>query len=113
MKINPKNLPVIILTTLPDSVAAEKLSMLLVERKLAACVNIIPGIRSIYIWKDKLVRDDEVKLLIKTSSARAPEAQKLIRENHSYSVPEITTLGLNGDVAMEPDYWRWLTDYLQ
>ncbi|MFZ5629813.1 MAG: divalent-cation tolerance protein CutA [Spirochaetota bacterium] len=113
MKDNPKNLPVILLTTMPDSVAAEKLSMLLVERKLAACVNIIPGVRSIYIWEGKLVRDEEVKLLIKTSSACAPEAQKLIRENHPYSVPEITTLGLKGDVAMQPDYWRWLTEYLQ
>lgn len=113
MKSNAKNLPVILLTTLPDSVAAEKLSMLLVERRLAACVNIIPGVRSIYIWQGKLVRDNEVKLLIKTCSARAQEAQELIRENHPYSVPEITSIGLKGDVAMQPDYWRWLTDSLQ
>lgn len=105
--------PVIILTTLRDSVSAEKLSMLLVENRLAGCVNIIPGIRSIYLWQNKLVRDDEVKLLIKTSSARAASAVKFIKDNHPYSVPEITTLGLKGDVAMHPDYWRWLNDSLQ
>ena len=113
MKINPTDLPVIILTTVPDTVAAEKLAMLVVERRLAACVNIIPGVRSIYYWQGELVRDNEVKLLIKTSSARAEEAQKTIREHHPYSVPEITTLGLRGDVSMQPDYWRWLTDHLQ
>ncbi len=101
------------MTTLPDTVAAEKLSMLLVERKLAACVNIIPGIRSIYFWQGKLVHDQEVKLFIKTSVNCAGRAEALIRENHPYSVPEITTLGLMGDVAMQPDYWRWLSDYVQ
>jgi periplasmic divalent cation tolerance protein len=113
MKLHAKKLPVILLTTLPDSASAEKLATLLVERRVAACVNMIPGVRSFYIWEGKLVRDDEVKLLIKTSSARAQEAQKLIRENHPYTVPEITTLGLKGDVAMQPDYWRWLTEYVQ
>lgn len=113
MKIDAANLPVIILTTVPDVATAEKLAVLVVERRLAACVNIIPGMRSIYYWQGELVRDNEVKLLIKTSSARVEQAQKTIREHHPYSVPEITTLGLRGDVAMQPDYWRWLTEYLQ
>lgn len=112
MKTAHKDLPVIMLTTLPDSVAAEKLAMLLVERKLAACVNIIPGVRSIYVWQGNIMRDEEEKLLIKTSSARVAEAQKIIRENHPYSIPEITILGLKGDVGMQPDYWRWLTEHL-
>lgn len=113
MESNSQNLPVILLTTLPDAVAAEKLSVLLVEHRLAACVNIIPGVRSVYFWEGQLVRDNEVKLLIKTCSSRADEAQRVIRANHPYSVPEITTLGLKGDVAMQPDYWRWLTEYVQ
>jgi len=107
------NRPVIILTTLPDAEAAEKLAELLVKRRLAACVNIIPGVRSIYFWQGEMVRDSELKLFIKTCSARAAAAEQCIRENHPYTVPEITTLGLTGDVAMQPEYWRWLTEYLQ
>jgi periplasmic divalent cation tolerance protein len=108
-----ENLPVIILTTVPDSASAEKIATLLVERRVAACVNMIPGVRSVYFWQGEIVHDSEIKLFIKTSSSHAEQAQQLIRENHPYTVPEITTLGLSGDVAMQPDYWRWLTEYVQ
>lgn len=101
-----------ILTTVPDAASAEKLAELLVERKLAACVNIVPGVRSLYFWQGKIVRDTELKLFIKTSSKHARGAEKAIKENHPYTVPEITTIGLKGDVAMQKDYWKWLRDYV-
>lgn len=105
--------PVIILTTLPDIVAAEKLAFVLVEQKLAVCVNILPEVKSIYFWDGKLVRDKEVKLMAKTSSAAEEKAVAFIKANHPYSVPEITRLGGKGDVWMQPDYWEWLTGYVK
>ncbi|MBL8033317.1 MAG: divalent-cation tolerance protein CutA [Leptospiraceae bacterium] len=111
--LRKKARPVIILTTLPDMVAAEKISFQLVELKLAACVNILPDVQSIYHWDGKLVREREAKLLIKTSSERLNETRAYIKANHPYSVPEITTIGENGDVAMQNDYWEWLESYIR
>lgn len=112
MKTTTRKRPVVVLTTLPDAASAEKLATLLIERRLAACVNILPNVRSIYFWQEKIVHDSEIKLFIKTSSKRAREAEKAIKENHPYTVPEITTIGLKGDVAMQKDYWKWLTEYV-
>lgn len=100
------------LTTLPDIVAAEKLAFLLIEHKLAACVNILPEIKSVYFWEGKLTRDKEVKLMIKTTDEVAEKAVPFIKANHPYSVPEITIIGKKGDVWMQPDYWEWLKGYV-
>lgn len=105
--------PIIILTALPDKASADILADGLVRERLAACVNIFPQIESIYFWEGKLVRDNEVKLFIKTTSRVADAARSLIKAKHPYSVPEITTIGEKGDVAMQDDYWRWLTDYIR
>jgi len=103
--------PVVILTTLPDKVAAEKLAFLLVENKLAACVNIFPQIESVYFWDNRLVRDSECKLFIKSSSAVQDKAVTFIKQNHPYTVPEITVIG-NGNVSMHADYWAWVIGYV-
>ena len=66
--LRKKTHPLVILTALPDKVVADKLAYMLVEQRLAACVNIIPHIDSIYFWDGKLMRDQEVKIFIKTSS---------------------------------------------
>ena len=110
--LKKKSRPVVILTTTPDMITAEKLAYLLVENRLAACVNIIPEVQSVYHWEGKLTRERETKLLIKTSSACAAGARKFIKANHPYKVPEITTLGARGDVAMDAAYWDWLTQYV-
>lgn len=117
LKIGPvtlgkKERPVILLTTTPDMVGAEKLAFLLVENRLAACVNILPEVQSIYHWEGKLARERECKLLIKTSSGIAGAARDFIKANHPYKVPEITTIGDKGDVTMHVDYWAWLTGYV-
>lgn len=104
--------PIIILTAFADKVSAEKVAFLLVEKQLAACVNIIPQVESIYFWDGKLTRDQECKVFIKTSSAVQKEAVEFIKANHPYTVPEITVIGDKGDVAMHEDYWSWLTAYI-
>ncbi len=100
--------PVVIFTTAPDMITAEKLAYLLVENRLAACVNIIPEIQAVYQWEGKLARETETKLIIKTSSSCADKARKFIKANHPYKVPEITTFGAKGDVAMDVNYWAWV-----
>ena len=80
----------------------------IVSAKLAACVNIFPEMRSVYFWENKVVRDNEVKLFVKTSSAVAVKAIAFIKERHPYSVPEITTIAAD----MQPDYWAWLSAYV-
>lgn len=103
---------ILMLTTVNSAEAADALAQVLVTERAAACVNIIPAVRSIYAWEGKVITDNEVKLLIKTSSRHAARARELIRQNHPYTVPEITVVGGDGGVSMEPDYWTWLTDYL-
>lgn len=110
--IGRKTRPIVILTALPDKVSAEKIAFLLVEAQLAACVNIFTEVESIYFWDGKLVRDQECKIFIKTSSGVQKQAVEFIKKNHPYSVPEITVIGEKGDVSMQPDYWSWVTAYV-
>lgn len=106
--LKKKARPVVIFTTTPDMITAEKLAYLLVENRLAACVNIIPEIQAVYKWEGKLTHERETKLMIKTSSACADRTRKFIKANHPYKVPEITTFGAKGDVAMDVNYWAWV-----
>ncbi|XP_055678326.1 protein CutA homolog [Lutzomyia longipalpis] len=92
--------------TTPDESSAKKLAHLLVERKLAACVNVIPQITSIYDWDGKINEDNEVLLMIKTRTSRVDEICKLVKDNHSYSVAEVISLPIeNGN----PPYMEWLS----
>ena len=62
--------------------------------KLAACVNIIPGIISVYGWEDKIENDDEVLMMIKTRTSRVPELTEYVRKNHPYDVAEVITTSI-------------------
>ncbi len=100
--------PILVFTSVPDSEVAEKIAALLVEERAAACVQILPPMQSVYFWQGKLCRDMEQLLFIKASSDKAQQIESLIKENHPYTVPEIVTVGLEGGVAMEKQYWRWV-----
>ncbi len=82
----------IVLTTTPNSEEAETLARKIVEAKLAACVQILPQMKSVYFWDGKIQTDAEHLLLIKTSDAKFDELEKFIQANHSYEVPEIVAL---------------------
>jgi periplasmic divalent cation tolerance protein len=75
--------------TCPDADVAESLAEALVEARLAACVNILPGVRSIYQWQGRIERDAEALMLIKTTRARLDALVARIRELHPYDVPEV------------------------
>ncbi|KAL7743466.1 hypothetical protein ACLKA6_018604 [Drosophila palustris] len=92
--------------TTPDKASAKKLAHGIIERKLAACVNIIPQIESIYMWEDKVNEDNEYLMMIKTRTTRIDELSKFVRENHPYSVAEVITLPIQ---AGNLPYLNWIT----
>src|SRR2546423_14911754 len=79
----------LVLTNLPDRAAAERLADILIERKLAACVNILAPCRSVYRWKGAVQHDEEHPLLIKTNAARYAALEQAIRAGHPYELPEV------------------------
>ncbi len=97
----------VVSTTTRDT--AQQLAKILVEERLAACVNIIPKLTSVYIWEGKLQEDEEALLLVKTTSAGVERLCTRLRELHSYDVPEIITLNVNKNEG-NPDYLRWVAE---
>jgi periplasmic divalent cation tolerance protein len=79
----------LVLTTVPSGDVAAKLARTLVEEKLAACGNVLPGVRSIYLWKGKVEDENEVLLLLKTQVRQVPRLQARLLELHPYEVPEV------------------------
>ena len=102
--INPDNYH-IILNTCPDMDVAKKLATLLVQGKMAACINIIPGLTSIYEWEGKLETGTECLLVIKSTKERYPELEKMIHDNHPYELPEIITVPVTGGLS---NYLGWV-----
>ena len=100
---------VIVLTTLPIDSDAERFASQLVEEKLAACVSVLPAMRSIYRWKGAVERADERQLLLKTSSTRLAALEAAIRARHPYEVPEFVVIPITGGSA---DYLSWLAENL-
>lgn len=99
----------IVLTTVADAPAAEILAEKIVAAKLAACVQILPAMRSIYIWDNAVQNETENLLLIKTLSEKYAELERFIRENHSYDVPEIIALSA---AEISDSYFGWLQNSL-
>ncbi len=95
----------IVLSTCADRDEAERIAHRLVEQHLAACVNILPGVQSIYRWQAAVESATEVLMLIKTSTARAHEVQSAIASLHSYEVPEYLVLPVLGGSNA---YLAWL-----
>lgn len=91
--------------TAPDENIAKKLAHGIVEKQLAACVNIIPSITSVYVWEGKINEDPEVLLMIKTRKSRVDDLAAFIRQNHPYSTAEVISVPIeNGN----PPYLEWL-----
>jgi periplasmic divalent cation tolerance protein len=96
---------VLVLTNLPDVVAARKLARLLVEQRLAACVNVLAQCSSVYRWQGKIETATEVPVLIKTVASRYARVEAAIRANHPYELPEIVSVPL---VAGLSEYLGWV-----
>ncbi|CAH8530524.1 unnamed protein product [Dicrocoelium dendriticum] len=93
--------------TCPDSSVANNLASLLVTKQLAACVNIVPSIESVYLWNGKLEKSSELLLIIKTRSSLMEELITTVKANHPYDCPEVISFEIqNGS----PDYLNWITN---
>lgn len=95
----------VVLSTAPDETRARALARELVDRGLAACVNILPGATSIYRWQGAVEEAREVLLVIKTVAARQAELERVWLELHPYDVPEFVVLAPQ---SVEPRYLAWL-----
>jgi len=95
----------LVVTNLPDRESAEKLADLLVERRLAACVNILAPCTSVYRWQGEIQRDEEHPLLIKTVKQRYAELEAAIRAHHPFELPEIIAVTICGGL---PAYLQWV-----
>lgn len=95
----------IVYITCRDAEEARALGRLLVERRLAACANVVPSIESCYWWEGRLVEDREALLLLKTTTARLPEVTAAVGEAHSYDVPAV--LAIHASAGNEA-YVRWV-----
>jgi periplasmic divalent cation tolerance protein len=98
---------VLVLTTAGNENEAQKIARGLVEGKLAACVNIVPRIQSVYRWEGKLETSEEYLLLIKTTSDRIAEVQAAVRELHSYELPEFVVISIEGG---SEEYLNWIEE---
>jgi periplasmic divalent cation tolerance protein len=95
----------VVLTTTPGFSEGSELAEKIIEAKLAACVQIVPQITSVYFWEGKVRKDNEQLLLIKTTREKYAELERFISTNHSYDVPEI--LAIESENLSQP-YRAWL-----
>ena len=99
----------IVLTTVASADEGHRMAHLLVERGLAACVNLIPNLTSVYRWQGAIEETAEVLLLIKTTAEQLPALEAALRELHSYDVPEFVALEV---AAASQPYLKWLLSSL-
>jgi periplasmic divalent cation tolerance protein len=98
---------VFVYTTYPSLVEAESAGRSLIERRLAACVNILPGMVSYYAWEGTIERGEEIVMIIKTRASLADLVQAAVREMHTYTTPAILVIPLEtGDAS----YLQWIFD---
>lgn len=95
----------LVITNCPDEASANAIALAVVEARLAACVNILPRVQSVYRWQGAVESAVEVPLLIKTTAAAYPALEAAIRERHPYDVPEIIALPITAGL---PAYLNWL-----
>jgi periplasmic divalent cation tolerance protein len=95
----------LVLTNVPQRAAAERLADLLVEKKLAACVNILAPCRSVYRWQGAMQHDEEHPMLIKTTTERYAALEETLRSSHPYDLPEIIAVQIERGL---PAYLDWV-----
>ena len=95
----------LVLTNLPDRAVAERLAEMLIEKRVAACVNILAPCRSVYRWQGAVQHDEEHPLLIKTTTERYGALEAAIRAGHPYDLPEIIAIPVERGL---PAYLEWV-----
>ena len=98
---------IVALSTVGNTGDAMRIGRALVERRLAACVNVVPGVTSIYTWKGGITTDSELLLVIKTRREKLDEVRSALLELHPYEVPELIALPIEGG---HEAYLEWIED---
>ena len=98
---------VVVFITTPNNDEADKIADVLVGQRKAACVNIVPQVRSRFWWQGKIESEEEALLVVKTRAALLDEVIALVKANHSYEVPEVIALPIAGG---NEDYLNWLEE---
>lgn len=101
-----QNLHSVVLITCPNEEVSKAIAHRLVEKQLAACVNIVPKITSVYRWEGKVNEDSEYLLIAKTRNALISDLSQEVKQNHPYSVPEVIALDIK---AGHQPYLDWIT----
>ncbi len=101
---------VVVLATVPNRNVGIEMAKSLVNNKLAACVNVIDGLRSIYYWEGRVEEDNEALLIIKSRKDKLDDLVRFIRERHPYKVPEIIAVPIIGGFD---GYLRWIDEALR
>ena len=96
---------VLVYTTWPSIVEAEAAGRKIVERRLASCVNILPGMISHYWWEGKIERAEEVVMLVKTRATLAESVRTAVKELHTYTTPAVMVLAVE---SLDPAYHAWI-----
>jgi periplasmic divalent cation tolerance protein len=97
----------IVLCTVPDPACAERIATAVVEERLAACVNALPGVASTYRWEGKVERAEEVLLVMKCATDRYPALEARVRALHPHTVPEVIAIAV---AAGHAPYLAWITE---
>jgi periplasmic divalent cation tolerance protein len=97
--------PIVVLITAASSEEATRIADMLVGRRLAACVQVLPEMKSTYFWKGEVQRESEVLMVVKTTRANFGNLEREVRAMHSYQTPEIVALSI---IAGSEDYLGWL-----
>jgi len=97
----------VVFVTVPNEDAALAVASAVLEKKLAACVNIVPAVRSLYWWEGRICDDCELLCIIKTKSAQFDALAEAVRSVHPYKVPEIISLPIS---AGSSDYLKWIDE---
>ncbi len=105
--MNRKTESVVVLVTTPELHEAQRIAGLLLNERVAACVNIVPALQSSFWWQGKVDSADESLLIVKTKATLLDELIEMVRKNHSYDVPEIIALPIVGG---NEDYLKWLDE---
>lgn len=98
---------IVVFVTASNRDEAEKIANSLVEKKLIACANIVPDVKSIFWWEEKIDRSDEVLLIIKSQESLFDEILKTVKEIHSYDVPEVIAFPI---IKGNEDYLKWIKE---
>ena len=98
---------IVVLITTPSATDARKIGLALVRERLAACVNVVPRIESVFRWQDIICREREALMIVKTTARRFVKLQKRVQQLHRYTVPEVIALPI---VTGSTDYLKWVRE---